>query len=369
MPLDKLSLACFSTIGTIGHGAFGKVMLVRDRGTKKTYALKVLSKSFVEHHGVLLNVKQEIETLKLCKDHPYIVQLHFVFQDDRNVYLVLDYARGGAFSSFINSAKTLSARQTLFYAAELVLCLGHLHKLGIVYFDLKLENILMTSSGHLKLADMGLSYPQDKLLAEAPVICGTPAYMAPEQVRCGGNGALSEEIQKTVDWWALGLVLYEMNTGRHPFHSGDDLQANFVKILQCEVDFRNMNEALAALIKALMHPEYRKRLGYGPRGTENVKQHPAFNDRTRQHSRQNGSTRRSSGSSGAPNGNSAGILVNWAALEARECKPACLPERRASIDKEDVSIEYKLDPGSRSNTAAHKEAAAFEVSPALLLFL
>jgi serine/threonine protein kinase len=248
------------------------------------------------------------------------------------------------------------------------------------YFDLKLENILVRSTGHLSLADMGLSYPQAKLLAEAPLICGTPAYMAPEQVRCGGNGALSEEIQKTVDWWALGLVTYEMHAGRHPFRepygngnggnggngSGgeDDLKTNFVKILKCEVDYRGLNEALCSLVRALLCTDYRRRLGFGPNGTQDVKKHIAFNA-------PNGGDPSSPSSSSSSSSSTIttpsaarkkhGILVDWAALEARECKPFYLPEKRAMVDKSDTAVEYQLDPLSRHNTEAHQEDSSYQV--------
>ncbi len=267
----------------------------------------------------------------------------------------------------------------------------------------------MAGSGHLALADMGLSYPQDRLLSEAPVICGTPAYMAPEQVRCGGDGALSEEIQKTVDWWALGLVLYEMNTGHHPFHSDDDLRANFVKILKCEVDYRGVNEALAALVQALLHTDYRRRLGAGSDGTNNVKAHAAFNARRNSNSNSttaNGGTGSGTGSGGgsgdhggarvrrggtggtgasgtmmtmtrggplglggaaadAADGGGKGVQIDWIALEAGRMKPPLQPaEQRGGssiVDTSDVSIAYGRDPLSRTNTAAHKEADDFEV--------
>lgn len=319
--------------------------------------------------------------------------------------MVLDFVRGGSLDSIIDADGPLTGRQTLFFGAQLVLSLGHLHACGLVYFDLKLENILVHTSGHLALADMGLSYRQDRLLDEAPLICGTPAYMAPEQVRCGGNGLLSEEIQKTVDWWALGLVLYEMNTGMHPFHSGSNLKANFVKILKCEVDYRGMCDVLASLIRALLHTDYRRRLGYGPDGTQNVQAHPAFNCKSTgnggkgkgkvvqaqeaQEAQAQAATgghkvssaeakpaaggvsahgRRSSGRNGGVGGvgqntsGNGGICVDWTALAARKCKPLFLPEPRSSIvDKDDTDIEYGMDPRSRSNTAAHRSAATAEV--------
>ena len=292
--------------------------------------------------------------------------------------MVLDFVRGGSLDSIISADGPLTGRQTLFFGAQLVLSLGHLHACGLVYFDLKLENILVHTSGHLALADMGLSYRQDRLMDEAPLICGTPAYMAPEQVRCGGNGLLSEEIQKTVDWWALGLVLYETNTGIHPFHSGSNLKANFVKILKCEVDYRGMSEALACLIRALLHTDYRRRLGYGPDGTRNVQAHPAFNGKSTRiapaaaHSHRDSTEPKSAGGSvhcrsgrtgsvGRDTHGDGGIYVDWTALAARTCKPLFLPEQRSIVDKDDIDIEYGMDPRSRSNTAAHRSAAAAEV--------
>jgi protein-serine/threonine kinase len=176
----KTCLADFVLLKTVGKGSFGKVMLVRKNDTEKVYAMKVLNKERViarKQYDHTLSERKILEDI----DHPFLVGLHFAFQSQTKLYMVFDFFNGGELYYYISKGRFTEDRAR-FYAAEICLGLGHLHKHNIVYRDLKPENLLLDADGHIKICDFGLS-KQGVESDEVKSICGTPEYLAPEVIQ------------------------------------------------------------------------------------------------------------------------------------------------------------------------------------------
>ncbi|EGV62428.1 Pkinase-domain-containing protein, partial [Yamadazyma tenuis ATCC 10573] len=206
----------FVPIRVLGQGAYGKVHLVQDKSTKKLYAQKQLRKPVIpiveEFNGIHSNhVKRTIyerQILSNINHHPNIVKLFHALQDKDKFYLILEYIPGGELFHHLTSNNSLGSAfkedHVAFYSAQMALALRHLHKLGIVYRDLKPENCLLDSRGNLVLTDFGLSKDIGDGDENCKSVIGTPEYMAPE-------------VLKSVDWWSLGCVIYDMMSGKAPF--------------------------------------------------------------------------------------------------------------------------------------------------------
>jgi len=217
----------------------------------------------------VIHVTQEVEILRAV-DHPFIVKLHCTFQDEENLHMVLEFACGGELFSHMRNAGHLSDDATRFYIGELVLVLQYLHDRKIAYRDLKPENILIDRQGHVKVTDFGFA----KVIEEGgtSTMCGTPEYLAPEIIR-------GEPYDERVDWWALGILMYEMLVGYPPFF--DDVHDNplniYTKILAGKVKFPvHIDQYAKDLIKRLLIPNVNERLGDLSGGTEDVKRHRFF---------------------------------------------------------------------------------------------
>jgi len=211
-------------------------------------------------------VKGEIKILSNIK-HPFIVGLSGYFQDDKCIYLVLDYVPGGELYSRLRDVDRLSADHAKFYAMEIVLAFEYLHNMDIIYRDLKPENLLITLDGHLKLTDFGFAKVVDDGLTWT--LCGTPEYLAPEIIHCQGHG-------KSVDWWTLGILTYEMLTGYPPFLD-DNPMCIYQKILTCDMNYpRNMQSKAKSFIKKLLTNDRTKRLGCIQGGAATIKAHKWF---------------------------------------------------------------------------------------------
>ncbi|XP_042165184.1 ribosomal protein S6 kinase alpha-4 isoform X2 [Oncorhynchus tshawytscha] len=269
----------FELLKVLGTGAYGKVFLVRknsghDEG--KLYAMKVLKKAaIVQKAKTAEHTRTERQVLEHIRQSPFLVTLHYAFQTQTKLHLILDYVSGGEMFTHLYQRDHFSEEEVRIYIGEIILALEHLHKLGIVYRDIKLENILLDSEGHLVLTDFGLS---KEFLEEEKErtysFCGTIEYMAPEIIRGkSGHG-------KSVDWWSLGILMFELLTGASPFTlEGERNSQSEVskRILRCEPPFPSMIGVVAQdLLRKLLVKDPHKRLGSGPRGAEDIKSHAFF---------------------------------------------------------------------------------------------
>lgn len=201
---SSLSVTDFDLLRIVGKGAFGKVMLVRKKSHTKgdegaIYAMKVLHKSVIAAKGQIEHTKSEQAILCEIR-HPYIVRLRFSFQNETKLYLVTDYYNGGTLFMHLRLSKMFSEDRAKFYAAQLLSALQHLHSKGIIYRDLKLENILMDYQGHIALTDFGLSKQDIDKTGGATTFCGTAEYIAPELLK-------GQKYGQAVDWWSFGILL------------------------------------------------------------------------------------------------------------------------------------------------------------------
>ncbi|XP_052741035.1 ribosomal protein S6 kinase 2 beta [Bicyclus anynana] len=265
---EKADPSQFELLKVLGEGSFGKVFLVRkvsgpDTGT--LYAMKVLKKATLK---VRDRERTKMERNILVEmGHPFIVKLHYAFQTAGKLYLILDFLRGGDLFSRLSKEVMFTEEDVKFYLAELALALEHVHKLGIIYRDLKPENILLDADGHIALTDFGLSKlpPSDKAYS----FCGTVEYMAPEVVNRKGH-------TMAADWWSFGVLMFEMLTGNLPFH-GSTRHETMTQILKAKLGMpSNLSEEAQSLLRALFKRNPHNRLGAGPNGIEDIKEHEFF---------------------------------------------------------------------------------------------
>jgi serine/threonine protein kinase len=198
----------FTTVRVLGIGGFGKVVLARKNDTKKFYAIKALKKSALVGEKELRNMESELEILK--NDHAFLVHLYWCFQNDTHIYLIMDYLPGGDLFFHLQKYKNGFPKEVVkIFTAEIILALEYLHACGIVYRDLKLENILLDAEGHICLTDFGLSKPLGES-DRTETMCGTPGYLAPEILS-------GKPYSTSVDYWSLGVLMFEISSGLNPF--------------------------------------------------------------------------------------------------------------------------------------------------------
>jgi len=241
------------------------VRLVQVKADGKYFALKILKKSEVIYLKQVEHVKTEKKILEEIQ-HPYIVNLTGAFQDDKNLYLLLEYVIGGEFFSHLRKAGRFPNDTSVFYSGQVALVFDHLHSMNILYRDLKPENLLLDSEGMCKVTDFGFAKKVDY---RTWTLCGTPEYLAPEIILSKGHG-------KAVDWWALGILMYEMLAGYPPFYDEDPLGI-YQKILEGKIKFPwHFDRHSKDLIKKLLTADLTKRLGNLKAGPEDVKKHKWF---------------------------------------------------------------------------------------------
>lgn len=255
----------FKFIKTIGTGTFGRVCLCRNKSSDKYGAMKILAMADVIRLKQVEHVKNEKNILEEIR-HPFIVNLLWNVRDDTCIYMLFEYVSGGELFSYLRNAGRFSTVTGNFYSAEIVSALEYLHTRCIVYRDLKPENLLLDKDGHLKITDFGFA---KKLTDRTWTLCGTPEYLAPEIIQSKGHN-------KAVDWWALGVLIYEMLAGYPPFYD-DNPFGIYEKILSGKIEWaRHLDPIAKDLIKKLLVQDRTKRLGNMKSGAEDVKRHRWF---------------------------------------------------------------------------------------------
>ncbi|KAH9888397.1 kinase-like protein [Cubamyces lactineus] len=255
---------------TLGTGSFGRVHLVRSKHNLRFYAIKVLNKEKI------VRMKQESHTrneqmMLQAVQHPFIINLWGTFQDTANLYMVMDFVPGGELFTLLRRSNRFPDPVAKFYAAEVALALNYLHSNDIIYRDLKPENILLNFDGHIKIADFGFAKYCN---TTAWTLCGTPDYLAPEII---GNARYN----KSVDWYALGVLIFEMLSGLPPFHEPDiSPVVLYEKIAQgpsC-IKWPAFHPNATDLILKFMERDPSKRFGNLQHGAGDVFAHPWFRE-------------------------------------------------------------------------------------------
>ncbi|KAI0731909.1 AGC/Akt protein kinase [Fomitopsis betulina] len=262
----SLTIDDFELITVIGKGSFGKVMQVRKRDTSRIYALKTIRKQHIVERGEITHTLAERMVLARVNS-PYIVPLKFSFQSEQKLYLVLAFVNGGELFHHLQREQRFNEERSRFYSAELLLALEHLHELDVVYRDLKPENILLDYTGHIALCDFGLCKLNMKDSDTTNTFCGTPEYLAPEIL--SGHG-----YNKTIDWWTLGVLLYEMLSGLPPFYD-EVTDKMYQKILTSPLVFGDeIGSQARSILTGLLTRDPSQRLGVN--GADEIRKHPFF---------------------------------------------------------------------------------------------
>ena len=305
----KVTLNDFKILKTLGKGAFGKVLLVHNEELNKYFAMKILKKDFIKKNKQIAHTKVERKILEKI-DYPFIAQLFYAFQNKEKLYMITEYMPGGEMFYHLHKEQYFKESKAKFYICEIILAIEHLHKNNIIYRDLKPENILLDENGHIKLTDFGLSKIVNDINKDrAFTICGTPEYVAPEVLT--GKG-----YNKSVDWWSLGIVLYEMLCGYSPFREAReriDIEIYFKPIHHDNL----ISDIAFDLINKLIEPNCEKRLGYGIMDSIEIKNHVFFKD------------------------------INWKKVERKEIEPEYKPVLKKPGDVSNFdTIFTDMDPYS-----------------------
>ncbi|BES93980.1 ribosomal protein S6 kinase [Nesidiocoris tenuis] len=332
---DRADPSQFELLKVLGQGSFGKVFLVRkivgpDSGT--LYAMKVLKKATLKVRD-RMRTKMERNILVDVR-HPFIVRLHYAFQTEGKLYLILDFLRGGDLFSRLSKELMFTEEDVKFYLAELALALNHLHSLGIIYRDLKPENILLDEEGHISLTDFGLSkQPVDDQKAYS--FCGTVEYMAPEVVNRKGHSFAA-------DWWSFGVLMFEMLTGALPFQ-GANRKETMTQILKAKLGMpQHLSQEAQSLLRVLFKRNPSNRLGAGPDGVNEIKSHSFF------------------------------ATIDWDKLLKKAIQPPFKPAAQRAddafyFDSEFTSKSPKDSPGVPPSANAHELFRGFSfIAPCLL---
>ncbi|CAR30202.1 cAMP-dependent protein kinase type 2 [Lachancea thermotolerans] len=263
----KYSLNDFQILRTLGTGSFGRVHLVRSVHNGRYYAIKVLKKEQVIRMKQIEHTNDERRMLKLV-DHPFLIRMWGTFQDSRNLFMVMDYIEGGELFSLLRKSQRFPNPVAKFYAAEVILALEYLHAHDIIYRDLKPENILLDRNGHIKITDFGFAKEVDTVTW---TLCGTPDYIAPEVIA-------TKPYNKSVDWWSLGILIFEMLAGYTPFYDATPMKT-YEKILQGKVAYPPFfHPDVVDLLSKLITADLTRRLGNLQSGPQDVKSHPWFSE-------------------------------------------------------------------------------------------
>lgn len=264
---NKISPLDFQAIQQIGKGSFGEVFLVEKKDTHDLYAMKILRKNKIMGQNLVKYAMTERNVLSYIK-HPFIVGLKYAFQTQNKLFLILDYCPGGDLGSHIAREKRFSETRARIYLCEILVALEELHRRDIIFRDLKPDNVVVDAEGHAMLTDFGLSKEGVLDNHSAKSFCGSVAYLAPEMLKRQGHG-------KAVDWYLLGVLLYEMLVGIPPYfsHNKDQLFHN-IQHSTLKIPTSLSSDA-KSLLKGLLQRDPAKRLG-SKRDAEEIKEHVFF---------------------------------------------------------------------------------------------
>jgi len=333
----SLSIGDFNLLKVIGQGSFGKVLLVSKKeepNKGKVFAMKVLNKSTIIARNEVEHTKSE-KSILMKLEFPFLVKLHYSFQTPDKLYFVMDYINGGELFYHLQKEKKFSEERVRFYAAEIVAGLEYLHTAGVIYRDLKPENLLLTNEGHIVMTDFGLSkeglHDKDD---RTGTFCGTPEYLAPEILEGKGYG-------KAVDWWSFGTLLYEMLTGLPPFYS-EDVQEMYTKIMSAELIIpESMSPEAGDFLTNLLERNDSKRL----QEPVKIKVHPFFKE------------------------------IDWDLLPQKKVKPPFIPEVHGEDDTSNIDPSFTQCPLDNDeedteavSAAAQGEFEGFTYNPNTLKF-
>eukprot|EP00488_Nonionellina_sp_1-RS-2012_P001554 TRINITY_DN24_c0_g1_i4.p1 TRINITY_DN24_c0_g1~~TRINITY_DN24_c0_g1_i4.p1 ORF type:complete len:704 (-),score=261.99 TRINITY_DN24_c0_g1_i4:168-1988(-) len=298
-------------IGILGRGAFGTVKLVTDSITNKSYALKAIRKNQVVELGQQSHILNEKKVMQMM-DNPFLVNLKGTYKDEHRVYFLLEVCLGGELFTILRKMRSFDEPTARFYCSCVIEAFDYMHERDIIYRDLKPENLVLMSNGYLKVTDFGFA----KIVPNKTfTLCGTPDYLAPEIVTGQGHG-------KGVDWWTLGILIYEMLASFPPFFD-DEPMMTYRKIIQGKFKFpRYLSAQSKDLISKFLKPKATKRLGVIKGGAALIRQHPWFKD------------------------------FNWSALKQQTLKPPIKNKVKSHKDlsnfdhfqEKNEDVSYKGDP-------------------------
>ncbi|PGH27006.1 AGC/PKC protein kinase [Polytolypa hystricis UAMH7299] len=269
-PKMRIGLDHFNFLAVLGKGNFGKVMLAETKTSKKLYAIKVLKKEFIIENDEVESTKSEKRVFLVANKerHPFLLNLHACFQTETRIYFVMEYISGGDLMLHIQRGQ-FGLKRAQYYAAEVCLALKYFHENGVIYRDLKLDNILLTLDGHIKIADYGLCKEEMWYGCTTSTFCGTPEFMAPEIL-------LDKKYGRAVDWWAFGVLIYQMLLQQSPFR-GEDEDEIYDAILADEPLYPiHMPRDSVSILQKLLTREPELRLGSGPTDAQEIMSHSFF---------------------------------------------------------------------------------------------
>uniref|UniRef100_A0A8C7D5C7 Protein kinase C n=1 Tax=Oncorhynchus kisutch TaxID=8019 RepID=A0A8C7D5C7_ONCKI len=272
-----LGLGDFDLIRVIGRGSYAKVLLVRLKKNEQIYAMKVVKKELVHDDEDIDWVQTEKHVFEQASTNPFLVGLHSCFQTESRLFLVIEYVNGGDLMFHMQRQRKLPEEHARFYAAEICIALNFLHEKGIIYRDLKLDNVLLDHEGHIKLTDYGMCKEGIRPGDTTSTFCGTPNYIGPEILR-------GEDYGFSVDWWALGVLMFEMMAGRSPFDiitDNPDMNTEeylFQVILEKTIRIpRSLSVKAASVLKGFLNKDPKERLGCQVQtGFADIKSHTFF---------------------------------------------------------------------------------------------
>ncbi|KAL8651968.1 MAG: hypothetical protein Q9210_002965 [Variospora velana] len=320
----RIGLEHFNFLAVLGKGNFGKVMLAETKATKKLYAIKVLKKEFIIENDEVESTKSEKRVFLIANKerHPFLLNLHACFQTETRVYFVMEYISGGDLMLHIQRGQ-FGSKRAQFYAAEVCLALKYFHENGVIYRDLKLDNILLTLDGHIKIADYGLCKEDMWYGSSTSTFCGTPEFMAPEIL-------LDKKYGRAVDWWAFGVLIYQMLLQQSPFR-GEDEDEIYDAILADEPLYPiHMPRDSVSILQKLLMREPELRLGSGPTDAQEIMSHAFFRN------------------------------INWDDFREKKVPPPFLPQisnptDTSNFDSEFTSVTPVLTPVQSVLTQAMQE--------------